>query len=168
MYVIDPETRRFGRLLHYVGLLLTVVIATVGYSYVHAPAVRDIAETSAKIDDLLLSVRNASAMREQHRIESEKLDKVTQRIANLHRRVPHEANHGEFLKEVSRIASAGQLSIKDFQPGKPESKSAYSEMQVTLRGQGSFSSICTFLDGLTKLTRLSKIKDLTLSAAEDG
>jgi Tfp pilus assembly protein PilO len=168
VYAIDPETRRFGRLLHYVGLLLTVVTTTVGYSYLHAPALRDIAQTSAQIDDLLLSVRNAPAMREQHRIESEKLDNVTKRIANLHRRVPREANHGEFLKEVSKLASAGKLSIKDFQPGKPEIKTGYSEMQVTVRGQGGFSSICTFLDGLAKLTRLSKVKDLTLSAAEDG
>src|SRR5689334_18631587 len=119
MYVIDPETRRFGRLLHYAGALVTVVVATIGYSYLHAPAVRQIAETSAKIDDLLLSVQNAPAMREQHRIESEKLKKVSNRIANLQRRVPQDANHVEFLKEVTQIASAGQLVIKGFQPGKP-------------------------------------------------
>jgi Tfp pilus assembly protein PilO len=168
VHAIDPETRRFGRLLHYAGILLTVVTAAIGYSSVHAPTVRDIAETSAKIEDLLLSVRNAPAMREQHRIESEKLSKVTNRIANLQRRVPHEANHGEFLKEVTQIATAGQMTIKDFQPGKPDAKTGYSEMQVTLRGQGSFNSICMFLDRLTKLTRLSKIKDLTLSATDDG
>src|SRR3954454_16634348 len=92
VYVIDSESRRFGRLLHYAGLLITVVLTTIGYSYLHAPAVREITETSARIDDLLLSVRNAPAMREQHRAESIKLDKVTNRIANLQRRVPREAN----------------------------------------------------------------------------
>jgi Tfp pilus assembly protein PilO len=168
VHAIDPETRRFGRLLHYAGLLITVVTTAVGYSYLHVPAVREIAETSARIDDLLLSVQNARAMREQHRIESEKLNNVTQRIANLQRRVPREANHGEFLTEVSKLASSGLLSIKDFQPGKPEAKAGYSEMQVTLRGQGTFGGICAFLDRLTKLTRLSKLKDLTVSATDDG
>jgi len=168
MYVIDPETRRFGRLLHYAGLLVTVVTTAVGYSYLHAPAVREISETSARIDDLLLSVKNAPVMREQHQVESEKLNKVTDRIANLQRRVPREASHVEFLKQVTQIAAAGHLMIKGFQPGKPEIKAGYSEMQVKLSGQGSFSSVCTFLDGLTKLTRLSKVKDLTLSAADEG
>ena len=47
-------------------------------------------------------------------------------------------------------------------------KTGYAEMQVTLKGQGSFGSICSFIDQLTKLTRLSKIKDLTLSAGESA
>ena len=166
--IIDEETRRFGRLLHYAGVLATVVCATAGYSFLHAPAVHEIAETSARIDELLASVRNGPVMREQHRIATEKLREVTTRIANLQRRVPRDADAGEFLKEVTQLASAGQLSIKDFQPDKPEIKNGYAEMQVTLKGQGSFGSICTFVDQLTKLTRLSKIKDLTLSVGENA
>ncbi len=168
MHVIDDETRRFGRLLHYAGVLAMVVCATAGYSFLHAPAVREITETSARIDELLQSVRNAPVIREQHRLVSEKLSEVTTRIANVQRRVPQEPNAGEFLKEVTQVASAGKLVIKDFHPEKPETKTGYAEMQVTLKGQGSFGSICTFVAQLTKLTRLSKIKDLTVSAGEDA
>ena len=168
MSVIDQETRRFGRLLHYAGVLATVVCTTIGYSFLHAPAVHEITETSAKIDELLQSVRNGPVMREQHRLVAEKLRDVTTRIANVQRRVPREPDGGEFLKEVTQLASEGKLAIKDFQPEKPETKTGYAEMQVTLRGQGSFGSICSFIDRLTKLTRLSKIKDLTLSAGEDA
>src|SRR4051812_41982182 len=166
MPIIDDETRRFGRLLHYAGVLATVVCATAGYSLLHAPAVREITETSARIDELLLSVRNGPVMREQHRIVSAKLREVTARIADVQRRVPRDADGSEFLNEVNQLAK-GKLAIKDFTPDKPEIKSGYAEMQVTLRGQGSFGSICNFVDQLTKLTRLSKIKDLTLSAGED-
>jgi Tfp pilus assembly protein PilO len=168
MQVIDEETRRFGRLLHYAGVLATVICATVGYSFMHAPALHKIAETSARIDDLLASVRNGPVTREHHRIAVEKLHEVTTRIANLQRRVPREADAGAFLKEVTQLAGAGQLAIKDFHPEKPEVKAGYAEMQVTLKGQGSFGSICTFVDQLTKLTRLSKIKDLTVSVGENA
>jgi hypothetical protein len=41
-------------------------------------------------------------------------------------------------------------------------------MHVTLKGEGSFASVCSFVDKLNKLTRLSKVKDLTLSAVEGG
>jgi len=168
MLVFDEDTRRFGRLLHYAGVLATVVCATVGYSFLHAPAVRGISETSSRIDELLQSVQNGPVMREQHRAVSERLREVTTRIANVRRRVPRDAEAGSFLKEVTQIASAGQLAIKDFHPGKPETKLGYAEMQVTLKGQGSFGSICTFVDQLTKLTRLSKIKDLTLSVGDSA
>jgi Tfp pilus assembly protein PilO len=166
--VIDEETRRFGRLLHYAGLLATVVCATIGYSFLHAPAVRGISETTSRIDELLQSVRNGPVMREQHRVVSEKLREVTTRIANVRRRVPRDAEAGSFLKEVTQLARAGQLDIKDVHSGKPETKAGYAEMQVTLKGQGSFGSICTFVDQLTKLTRLSKIKDLTVSVGDSA
>lgn len=168
MQVIDEETRRFGRLLHYAGLLATVVCATIGYSFLHAPAVRGISETTSRIDELLQSVRNGPVMREQHRVVSEKLREVTTRIANVRRRVPRDAEAGSFLKEVTQLARAGQLDIKDVHSGKPETKAGYAEMQVTLKGQGSFGSICTFVDQLTKLTRLSKIKDLTVSVGDSA
>jgi hypothetical protein len=39
-------------------------------------------------------------------------------------------------------------------------------MEVTLKGQGSFASICSFVDQLARLKRLSKVKNLTLSASD--
>jgi Tfp pilus assembly protein PilO len=168
MQVIDEDTRRFGRLLHYAGFLATVICTTVGYSFLHAPALHEIAESSARIDELLASVRNGPITREHHRIAVRKLHAVTTRIANLQRRVPRDADAGAFLKEVTQLASANHLALKDFHPEKPEVKPGYAEMQVNLKGQGSFGSICTFVDQLTKLTRLSKIKDLSVSVAENA
>ncbi len=167
MSILDENTRRFGRLLHYAGVLATVVCATIAYSCLHVPALREIDEASAKIDELMASVRNGPITRQYHRITTEKLKEVTTRISNLQRRVPSEANAGSFLKQVSELASKGHLTIKDFHPEKPEAKTGYTEMQVTLRGQGSFGGVCEFIDQLAKLTRLSKIKDLSLSVADN-
>jgi Tfp pilus assembly protein PilO len=166
MSVIDEETRRFGRLLHYAGVLATVVCATAGYSFLHAPAVDAIAETSARIDEVVQSVQNAPVIRDQHRIVSAKLREVTTRIANVQARVPQGADDGEFLKQVTELAQKEKLAINDFHHEKPEAKNGYAEMQVSVQGVGSFSSICEFIDGLNKLARLSKVKDLTLSAED--
>jgi Tfp pilus assembly protein PilO len=167
MHILDEQTRRFGRLLHYSGVLITVVCVSTGYSLLHAPAVQGITETSNRIHELMLSVENAPVIRDQHRIVSAKLEEVTTRIANVQARVPREAASGEFLNQVTQLADAGGLAIKDFQPEKPETKNGYAEMQVTLKSEGSFGSICTFVDRLNKLSRLSKIKDLTLSSETD-
>ena len=168
MYVIDDDTRRFGRLLHYAGLLATVVCATAGYSLMHATTIEAVADTSARIQELMLSGQNAPIIREQHGKVSQTLREVTTRIAEVQRRVPRSADAGDFLKQVSQLASAEQLTIKDFHPEKPENKGGYAEMQVTLKGAGSFASICTFVERLDKLKRLSKVKDLTLSAGDNA
>jgi Tfp pilus assembly protein PilO len=166
MSVIDDETRRFGRLLHYAGVLVTVVCATAGYSFLHAPAVDAIADTSARIDEVMQSVQNAPFIRNQHRIVSAKLRDVTTRIANVQARVPQGADDGEFLKQVTELAQKEKLAINDFHHEKPEVRNGYAEMQVSVQGVGSFGSICAFIEGLNQLARLSKVKDLTLSAED--
>jgi Tfp pilus assembly protein PilO len=166
MYVIDDETRRFGRVLHYAGLLVTLLCATAMYSWLHKPTMHAIAETSIRIEEVLLSVQNAPLIRDQHEKASATLDDVTARIADVQRRVPSEADAGSFLKEVTKIASDEAIAIKDFQPEKPALKGGYAELAVTLKGQGSFAGICTFVDRLNKLKRLSKVKDLRVSAAD--
>lgn len=168
MAIIDDETRRFGRLLHYAGVLIVVVGMSTAYSWLHAPAVHAITETSSRIDELMQSVQNAPVIREQHGIVSAKLREVTTRIANVQRRVPREADAGEFLKQVTELADAENLAIKDFHPEAPEAKHGYAEMQVTLKGEGSFGSVCTFVDRLNNLARLSKVKNLTLSSDTDA
>jgi Tfp pilus assembly protein PilO len=164
--IIDDETRRFGRILHYAGVLACVVCATLGYSLVHARTAKTIARTTLRIDELALSVENAPLIRDQHRKVSESLEEVESRIAAVQRRVPRHADGGAFLRQVTNIADAERLSIKDFHPETPAAKAGYAEMQVTLKGRGSYASICAFIDKLNKLTRLSKVKDLTLSATD--
>ena len=168
MQIIDNETRRFGRLLHYAGILTTVVCAAVGYSLVHAPVILAIAETSERIDELTLSVKNSAVIRQQHGKVSNKLHEVTTRIANVQRRVPRNSEESAFLREMEELARAQQLVIKNYQPEKPETRDGYAEMRVTLKGSGSYAGICTFFSELAKLTRLSKVKDLTLSAGDGG
>jgi Tfp pilus assembly protein PilO len=168
MPVFDDETRRFGRLLHYAGFLAVVVSATAGYSLVHAPAMQAVEERSARVEELTLSMQNALVVREHHRKVSEKLHEVTTRIAEVQRRVPPDANAGEFLKEMTQLAIAQNLAIKDLRPEKPLAKNGYAEMEITLKGTGSFASICSFVDRLARLQRLSKVKNLTLSASDSA
>jgi Tfp pilus assembly protein PilO len=168
MSVIDLETRRFGRLLHYAGLLAAVLCAAAGYSWVHAPTLDAIDDTRARIEELNLLVQNTPIMRQQHHKVSDKLNEVTTRITEVQRRVPRDADAGGFLKQVTKLASEEQFAIQDFTPEKPVDRSGYAEMQVTLKGTGSYASICTFFDRLSKLKRLSKVKDLTLTAEGDA
>ena len=59
VHVIDDETRRFGRLLHYAGVLALVVCMAAAYSLVHAPTKEEVAWTAARVEELRLSLENA-------------------------------------------------------------------------------------------------------------
>jgi Tfp pilus assembly protein PilO len=166
MYVLDSETRRFGRVLHYTGGLVLVLCATAGYTLAYGPAREAMSNTDMRINELLLSVENLPVIREHHRKVSAKLAEVSERIAKVRQRVPQHQEAGEFLKEVTRIAGEEQLKLTNFQPGAPTERSGYSEMEVTLSGEGNFASVCSFFDRLMKLNRLSKVKTMSLSARD--
>jgi Tfp pilus assembly protein PilO len=168
MHIIDNETRRFGRVLHYAGLGVTALFALAGYSLLYVPTMHAIGDTAIRMEEVLLSVQNAPIIREQHQKVSATLEDVTSRIAEVQRRVPREADAGSFLKELTQLAGTDQIAIRDFQPAQPMLKSGYAELAVTLKGEGSFAGICTFVDRLNKLKRLSKVKDLKVSATEDS
>lgn len=167
MHVLDDETRRFGRMLHYGGLLVTVLCAAVSYSLLHAPTARALADISAQIDEQQLSARNAPLIHEQHHKVSDMLAQVEKQIVALEGRVPQDVDAGGFLREVSRIAVEESFAIKNFQPEKPAIRDGYTELEVSLKGQGSFASVCAFVERLGKLTRLSRMKDLTVTGGEN-
>jgi Tfp pilus assembly protein PilO len=163
--ILDGEIRRFGRILHYAGLLAVVASVTASYSLLHAPLLRKIERTNAEIDELALSIQNASAARDQHQKVSERLSAAKQQIATVRKRVPQDPDSAHFMDEVSRIATEENLSIKDYKPERTIVKDGYAQLEVTLTGRGNYASICAFFNRIANLTRLSKLQSLTLTAS---
>jgi len=161
--VIDDELLRFGRLLHYAGLAIVLVAGAVAYNWFYAPVERVMLDAEMKIDALAISSRNAPVIRREHERLSSHLKEIESRYAALEARVPLNAEAGSFLKHISEIAHQEQLAISNFQPAQSVQGNGYAAMEVMLDGKGSFKSICAFFDRLSKLQRLSKVKDLTIS-----
>jgi Tfp pilus assembly protein PilO len=163
--VLDDQIRRFGRILHYAGVLATVIGMAASYSLWHVPLLVETDRTDEKIQELTLSVQNAQAIREQYEKVSERLATAKAQIATVKQRVPQEADPGQFFDEVSRIAVEETLAIKDYEKATPVVHEGYTQMEVTLTGRGNYAAVCTFLDRLAGMKRLSKLQNLTLTAS---
>jgi len=163
--ILDDEIRRFGRILHYAGVLATVVGMAASYSLWHVPLLAETDRTAERIQELTLSVQNARAIREQYEKVSARLATAKAQIATVKQRVPQEAEPGQFVDEVSRIAIEESLDIKDYANATPIVHEGYTQMEVTLTGRGNYAAVCTFLDRLASMKRLSKLQNLTLTAS---
>ena len=104
----------------------------------------------------------------EHEKLSGRLKDIEARYTALQSRVPGSAESGSFLKYVSDIARQQNLSISDFQPARSTEGDGYTAMEVILNGRGSFASICSFFDQLSKVTRLSKVKDVSVAIGDDS
>jgi Tfp pilus assembly protein PilO len=163
--ILDEETTRFGRLLHYLGLLIAVVIGTAVYSYAHAPLVKSIVHTTGRIDELRQSLKNTSGAYEERERLLSKVRESKDRIKAVYQRVPAEADTAPFLKELSSIAQDERIRLSEYRPGAATVKEGYSQMEIALSGEGSYPAICSFFHRLAELPRLSKIKTLTIQTS---
>jgi type IV pilus assembly protein PilO len=161
--VIDDETLRFGRLLHYAGLAIVLIACALAYNWFYAPLEAEILDAEMKIDELAVAGENTTVIRQEHERLTARLRQIEARYAALEQRVPLNAEAGSFLKHISEIASQEQLTISNFQPAQSVQGNGYAAMEVLLDGKGTFKSICSFFDRLSKLQRLSKVKDLSVS-----
>lgn len=168
MDVLDPETRRFGWLLHCGGCILVLLCGAIGYTLIYERVEGSRVELTGDIQELRLSVQNAPAIRRTHEQLTQRLDDLKADMAALQQRVPREADAGKFLRDLTVIADDEALEISNFQPDKAASGERFTELEVTLTGQGEFDSICKFFDRLNKLSRLAKVKNLNVSANGDS
>jgi Tfp pilus assembly protein PilO len=166
--VLDAETVRFGRLLHYAGVGIALLCGAAAYACLFTPIEQDIFNVSVRIDELTESSHNASAINTEHEKLSGRLKDIQARYAALQGRVPGSAESGSFLKCVSDIARQQNLAISEFQPARSSEGDGYTAMEVMLNGRGSFASICSFFDQLSKVTRLSKVKDVSVTIGDDS
>lgn len=169
--VIDDDTKRLGRLLHYGGFAAVLILGATAFHWMYVPVQKDIFDVEIRLDELTQTARNADAIRDEHHRLSSRLEKIEDRYATLRRRVPQNAEAGSFLKDVSEIAKEEKFEIDNFQPTGSTEETGYSAMEVLLEGQGSFGSICSFFDRLSKIQRLSKVRRLSIlvdSRAETG
>ncbi len=161
--ILDDETLRFGRLLHYAGLAIVLVAGAAAYNWLYAPVEKKILDTEMKIDELVVSGQNSGVIRRKHASLSNQLQDIKARYSALEARVPLNAEAGNFLKHVSEIAREEELVISNFQPFEPVDGNGFTAMEVMLDGKGSFKSICSFFERLSKIQRLSKVIDLAVS-----
>jgi Tfp pilus assembly protein PilO len=168
--VLDDDTLRFGRLLHYAGLAVVLVCGAVAYTWLYEPVENNILDTQMKIEELAISRQNATVIRREHARLTSQLHEIKSRYLALEERVPINAEAGRFLKHVSEIAQEEHLAISNFQPAQSIPGDGYTAMEVLLEGKGTFKSVCSFFDRLAQIQRLSKVKDLSLGIGldEDG
>jgi Tfp pilus assembly protein PilO len=151
--------------LHGLGLAIVLAAAGIGYGLVLRPL-------DARIDDLdglslklQAALEDAPTVRAKH--ERLRLDMAAMEAgaAGLENRVPDEPLEAEFLSQAAQAASQSGLQIGDYRPGVVRTSRQCSQMEIQLACQGSYRSICDFLDRLAALPRLSQVEKLEIGAA---
>jgi Tfp pilus assembly protein PilO len=164
----EENLRWLGRLLHLGGagvtglLLLAVVVA------LFRPTDQELARCDATLAELDALLAESPKVARQHGQVRGKLDRLRAQKSLLRKRITDGPREDEFLRQVSSAAEAARLQLREYRPGAAEQHGSYGSMTIHLDGEGTYASICRFLDELARLARLCKVQHVQVASSNQS
>jgi Tfp pilus assembly protein PilO len=153
----------FDRIIHAVGLAALLATAGVAWVLVLQPIEQRRMDCDKRIGELEPLLVSSSDVEQHHRELTEQRDEIEQRAAAFRERIPDQPHEAEFLGQIAQLADRVGLLIRDYRPGTSSTCDSYSQLEVLLAGEGTYASICGFLDELGKLSRLTSVARLEIT-----
>jgi Tfp pilus assembly protein PilO len=85
-------------------------------------------------------------------------------IQSLREKLPDNADETHFLQELSQRATAVGVSLGEFRPGGVSQRKNCKEIELQLRGTGTYASVARWLHSLREIPRILRLSDLSISA----
>lgn len=155
-------------------LAIVAVFVTAGYYFMYYDNGQSIEENIKSVEDQLNIERaKKTDIEKKMKKEEEMRGNVMQLAANLElvkTKIPNEFNQIEILTIVNRVSQASGVKIAALKPGasKPQEKSETTgaelieEVNFDIEMSGQFSSIVSFVEALSKETKIIKIRNFVL------
>lgn len=124
-----------------------------------------IAQTEQDSRDLL---QNATQLRDRRLRIKKDLAEVNTRIQESVSRIPSTPQETEVLQLLANLAQQFEFEVQEFRPGGITTREQFKEMEISIRGDGSYQSVCYFLAGIDALPRIGRVSQLTIAAPTEA
>ncbi|MCH7726757.1 MAG: type 4a pilus biogenesis protein PilO [Planctomycetes bacterium] len=156
---------RFGWLLHGVGFAVVASCAVLAFKVSLSPM--DTQESNERIESLRQLLGEAGQVQKEHSNLTQTLKATERRATEIRQRIPDHPNEADFLKKITEAAEAKGLVISEYRRGVLRTEETHSQLDVQVIGEGSYRSICEFVDQVAALSRISKVKTLHINRIDN-
>lgn len=166
----DHRLVQLDRSLHAVGAVIACAILVGGLVLVRRSLAAERTSIDARIAEARQILDKEDALHTEHSHLEHRLSDLERRTGELLARIPETPREAEFLAQLSGLAGESQLAIRSYRPDSPVESERYQRLDIELVAEGTFTSLCRFLEGLESLPRLSRLTHLEVesASAEDG
>jgi len=154
--------------LHGLGLAGSIVVFASAWFVVFWPIETKMDAQHASAEHWQSALVDATKLREEHAQMAVELAASKKRSADLATRIPDEPKEADFLAQVSDLAEKAGLQIQDYRPANVARRDTYSVMEVDILCEGDYSSVCAFIEGMSRLPRHSRLSQLELTASDNA
>ena len=100
-------------------------------------------------------------------VETE-LERTHHRLALAETRMPTTGAMDQFMVQLAKVADDSGLQVEGITPKPLQDAASYKVMPVEISGTGTFETCYTFLTGLRKMNRLTRLDDLVVQLQQSG
>jgi Tfp pilus assembly protein PilO len=164
-----PQTRQLkaiGRAAHITGALIICVGGPLLYYSLSQPLVAQTSAHRSRLETYDRSIAASESIRKEHAKTTGELNELKQRTQAVRQRIPYEPREAEFLGDLSRIADAENIVIQDYRRSKIVHGDKYSQLVVDLEMRGRYENVCSLLDQITKLPRVTSLQRLEIDTKQ--
>lgn len=150
------------------GVMLTGLGCFTYYRYFLTPKLAQIKEKKVQIEQLskrLEELQRRAAKRSQLLAD---IAKAERQWEDLKSRLPNDRELPAILQTINRIAQKHRVVLQNLRPGPIQAADLYYEIPFGLTTTGAYHDVAAFLVEMGNLTRVYKVRDLTLSPAAGG
>ncbi len=84
------------------------------------------------------------------------------KLDRFNKKLPKTAELGEFIRDLTQYSQQNSLRKLVHQPGAIRRLELYGELPITMNFEGDFNSVFTFLRQMEDMSRLARVKTLTI------
>ena len=121
-------------------------------------------QTDNRVADSHSLLRRAREVHASHRHWQAQTKVARQTVENLAAKMPASPQESQFLHELSEMAATNQVTLSDFRRGNIADYKEFKEIELRVRGAGTYAGLCRWLTGLEGLPRTVRVSQMTLSA----
>ena len=163
-YIDKDGEQPVGWALHAAGVATLALVVGAYYFLVYQRLEIRQQSDSQRIDQLTTLLSESAPVQRENRDLRQELNALEASIAAIRERLPHEMRREEFTDELNRVAQEVGLHVLELRWGATEVTPSYTQAEVQLECDGTYASICRFLDEVSQLTRITDIAQLQLEA----
>ncbi len=167
-YIDKDGEQPVGWALHAAGVATLVLMVAAYNFFVYQRLETHRQSDSQRIEQLTTLLSNSALVQRENRDLQQELNALEASIAAICERLPHELRREEFTGELNRVAQEVGLHVLELHWGVTEVTPSYTQAEVQLECDGSYASVCQFLDEVSQLTRITDIDQLQLEAVTES
>ena len=155
-----------GWALHVVGVIVVMLLFG-GYRFlIHERFETCKEENLRRIEQFTALLDESPEVQREHIKLRRELKSLQSSIAAIRARLPQELQQEDFTSDLHRVAERVGLRLEELHWGPPHVTQSHSTAEIQLECNGSYASICRFLDAVGQLARITKIAHLRIEAGE--